>query len=99
MEIFFSILLALFGLSLVGFGAYYAHQWSTSSGVAILAIGLLVLLLDVPYISWCVNTKIKVDTLLESGKYEIVTNEDYSLKELEQQFMKVGCVYLKEVEE
>ena len=39
----------------------------------------------------------KVDGLVESGKYEIVTNEDYSLKELET-FLKINGVYLKEVE-
>ena len=40
----------------------------------------------------------KVEGLVESGKYEIVTNEDYSLKELET-FLKVNGVYLKEVDE
>lgn len=34
---------------------------------------------------------------VDSGKYEIVTNNDYSLKELKT-FKKVGDVYLKEVE-
>ena len=40
----------------------------------------------------------KVEGLVESGKYEIVTNENYSLKELET-FLKVNGVYLKEVDE
>lgn len=40
----------------------------------------------------------KVEGLVESGKYEIVTNEDYSLKELEA-FLKINGVYLKEVDE
>ena len=39
----------------------------------------------------------KVEGLVESGKYEIVTNEDYSLNELET-FLKINGVYLKEVE-
>ena len=39
----------------------------------------------------------KVEGLVESGKYEIVTNGDYSLKELET-FLKINGVYLKEVE-
>ena len=39
----------------------------------------------------------KVEGLIESGKYEIVTNEDYSLKELET-FLKINGVYLKEVD-
>lgn len=37
----------------------------------------------------------RVQGLVESGKYIIVTNEDYSLKELET-FMKVNGCYLKE---
>ena len=40
----------------------------------------------------------KIEGLVESGKYEIVTNEDYSLKELET-FLKINGVYLKEVDE
>ena len=40
----------------------------------------------------------RVEGLVESGKYEIVTNEDYSLKELET-FLKINGVYLKEVDE
>ena len=40
----------------------------------------------------------KVEGLVESGKYEIVTNDDYSLKELET-FLKVNGVYLKKVDE
>lgn len=40
----------------------------------------------------------KVEGLVESCKYEIVTNEDYSLKELET-FLKINGVYLKEVDE
>lgn len=40
----------------------------------------------------------KVEGLVGSGKYEIVTNEDYSLKELET-FLKINGVYLKEVDE
>ena len=39
----------------------------------------------------------KVEGLVESGKYKIVTNEDYSIKELET-FLKINGVYLKEVE-
>lgn len=40
----------------------------------------------------------KVKGLVESGKYEIVTNKDYSLKELET-FLKIEGVYLKKVDE
>ena len=40
----------------------------------------------------------KIEGLVESGKYEIVTNKDYSLKELET-FLKINGIYLKEVDE
>lgn len=40
----------------------------------------------------------KVKGLVESGRYEIVTNEDYSLKELKT-FLKIEGVYLKKVDE
>lgn len=40
----------------------------------------------------------KVKGLVESDKYEIVTNEDYPLKELET-FLKIEGVYLKKVDE
>lgn len=36
----------------------------------------------------------EINGLLESGKYEIATHDDYSLKELEE-FKKVNNVYLK----
>lgn len=36
----------------------------------------------------------KVEGLLESGKYEVATHDDYSMKELEK-FKKVNGVYLK----
>lgn len=98
MMTFICILLLLLGIGLVGYGAWYAYQWNTGSGATILGLGLLMLLLAVPMTVYYINTEIKVDTLVETGKYEIVTNEDYSLKELEQ-FMNVGGVYLKEVEE
>lgn len=39
----------------------------------------------------------KVNGLVESGKYIIVTNEDYSMKEL-QEFKKVGDYYLKNID-
>ena len=40
----------------------------------------------------------EVQGLLCSGKYEIVSNEDYSLNELKS-FIKINGVYLKEVDE
>lgn len=40
----------------------------------------------------------RVKGLVESKKYEIVSNEDYSLKELES-FLSISGVYLKEVED
>ena len=40
----------------------------------------------------------RVNGLVESGKYEIVTNDDYSINELEK-FLKINGTYLKELEE
>ena len=40
----------------------------------------------------------RVNGLVESGKYEIVTNDDYSMNELEK-FLKINDTYLKELEE
>ena len=40
----------------------------------------------------------RVNGLIESGKYEIVTNDDYSINELEK-FLKTNGTYLKELEE
>ena len=40
----------------------------------------------------------RVNGLIESGKYEIVTNDDYSINELEK-FLKISGTYLKELEE
>lgn len=94
----FCILCLLLGLGLVGFGAYYAHQWYTDGGVAIVVLGIFMLAISIPLTAYNINIETRVKALVESGKYEIVTNEDYSLKELEQ-FMNVGGVYLKEVEE
>ena len=40
----------------------------------------------------------RVNGLVESGKYEIVTNDDYSINELEK-FLKINGTYLKELDE
>ena len=40
----------------------------------------------------------RVNGLVESGKYEIVTNDDYSINELEK-FLKINDTYLKELGE
>lgn len=40
----------------------------------------------------------RVNGLVESGKYEIVTNDEYSMNELEK-FLKINGVYLKELED
>ena len=40
----------------------------------------------------------RVNGLVESGKYEIVTNDDYSMNELEK-LLKINGTYLKELGE
>ena len=87
-----------FSLLAISVGVWCVLKCSNNVGWLLSVIGATILFVTISYGVSSYENKIKVDALVESGKYEIVTNEDYSLKELEQ-FMKVGDVYLKEVEE
>lgn len=85
-----SLVLAIAGCRII-FDSGNDVGWVLSSiGVFILALTLTL------YISYSTDMG-KVEALVESSKYVIVTHEDYSLKELEQ-FKCIGGVYLKEVE-
>ena len=66
--------------------------------VALCILGVLILILSIGLFSSYNITKAKVEALVESGKYEIVTHDDYSMNELKQ-FKNVGGIYLKEVEQ
>jgi hypothetical protein len=97
MEIFCIALFIAFSLLVISVGVWCALKCGNGVGWLLSVIGVGVLLVTMMYGVSSYDYKIKVDTLVESGHYEIVTNEDYSLKELEQ-FMNVGGVYLKEID-
>ena len=98
MEVLLFVLFSLLGISLFIIGAYSYHMNDMLSGVMVCILGVLILILSIGLFSSYNITKAKVDALVESGKYEIVTHDDYSLNELKQ-FKNVGGVYLKEVEQ
>ena len=98
MIIFLFILFLLLGIGIFIIGAYSYHMNDMLSGVMVCVLGVLILILSIGLFSNYNITKAKVTALVESGKYEIVTHDDYSLNELKQ-FKNVGGVYLKEVEE
>ena len=98
MEVFLFILFLLLGIGITCIGVYGAYMNDTFIGVMVCILGVLILTLSISFFSIYNITKSKVDALVESGKYEIVTHDDYSLNELKQ-FKNVGGVYLKKVEQ
>lgn len=98
MEVFLFVLFSLLGIGIIVIGAYSYHMNDMLSGVMVCTLGVLILILSIGLFSNYNITKAKVTALVESGKYEIVTHDDYSLNELKQ-FKNVGGIYLKEVEE
>lgn len=97
MEVFLFILFLLLGIGITCIGVYVAYMNDTLIGVMVCILGVLILTLSIGFFSSYNVNKAKVDALVESGKYEIVTHNDYSMNELKQ-FKNVGGVYLKEVE-
>lgn len=98
MEVFLFILFLLLGIGIICLGVYGAYMNDTLIGVMVCILGVLILVLSIGFFSSYNINKAKVDALVESGKYEIVTHDDYSMNELKQ-FKNVGDVYLKEVDE
>lgn len=98
MEVFLFILFLLLGIGITCIGVYGAYMNDTLIGVMVCILGVLILILSIGFFSSYNINKAKVDALVESGKYEIVTHDDYSYNELKQ-FKNVGGVYLKEVEQ
>ena len=89
----------IIGLFLIAGAIYYIYK-NGFTDVAILGI-ILGLVFNLTAIFWGIEYGKnigRVNGLLESGKYEIVTNDDYSNKELEK-FLKINGIYLKELEE
>ena len=98
MEVLLFVLFSLLGIGIICIGAYSWHMNDMLSGVMVCILGVLILILSIGLFSSYNITKAKVDALVESGKYEIVTHNDYSMNELKQ-FKNVGGVYLKEIDE
>lgn len=87
-----SFLIALSGAFAV-IGAYAAYYKLKLVAVLLVAASWMLALE-----ATCIGIDFgRIRGYVDSGKYEIVTNNDYSLKELKT-FKKVGNVYLKEVE-
>lgn len=97
MEVFLFILFLLLGIGTTCVGVYGAYMNDTLIGVMVCILGVLILVLSIGFFSSYNINKAKVDALVETGKYEIVTHDDYSMNELKQ-FKNVGGVYLKDVE-
>ncbi len=93
------VLLLMVGLFLVG-GAIYCiyRKGFTDISIIVLLVGLI---FNSVAIVWSVEYGKnigRINGLVESGKYEIVTNDDYSNNELKE-FLKINGTYLKEAEE
>lgn len=98
MEVFLFVLFSLLSIGIICLGAYSYHMNDMLSGVIAFILGVLILILSIGLFSNYNINKAKVNALVESGKYEIVTHDDYSLNELKH-FKNVEGVYLKEVEQ
>ena len=98
MQVLLFVLFSLLGIGIFIIGAYSWHMNDMLSGVTVCILGVLILILSISIFSNYIVTKSKVTALVESGKYEIVTHDDYSLNELKQ-FTCIGGVYLKEINE
>ena len=85
---------------LLTIGALYYIYRNNSTDVALMGI-IMGLVFNLVATLWGVEYGKqvgRVNGLVESGKYEIVTNDDYSINELEK-FLKINGTYLKELEE
>ena len=91
-----SLIMSLF----LTIGALYCIYRNNSNDVALMGI-IMGLVFNLVATLWGVEYGKqvgRVNGLVESGKYEIVTNNDYSINELEK-FLKINGTYLKELEE
>lgn len=93
MEIFCLISLLVASVAGLCFGIYLLCNSSDFGGMTF-AFSLIFFIVSLIYVPLVAFDAGKVDGLVESGKYEIVTHNDYSMKEL-QEFKKVGDHYLK----
>ena len=98
MAVFVFILFFVLGLTFFSLGVYLIASDEDCLGIISSVFGVIVLVLGLTVFSIGAINKSKVDALLETGKYEIVTHDDYSYNELKS-FTCIDGVYLKEVEE
>lgn len=98
MAVFVFILFFVLGLTFFSLGVYLIVSDEDCLGTISSVFGAIVLILGITVLGIDHTNKSKVDALLETGKYEIVTHNDYSLNELKQ-FKNVGGVYIKEIEQ
>lgn len=96
MEIFGLVFFVIAATALLGWSIYLLCNNNDLGGL-LLAFAVIALGLTLSFGTLGVYERGRINGLVESGKYEIVTNEDYSMKEL-QEFKKVGDYYLKEIE-
>ena len=97
---FVLLLLPLIMSLLLTIGAIYNIYRNGFTDVALMGI-IVGLVFNLVAIFWGIEygkNVGRVNGLVESGKYEIVTNDDYSMNELET-FLKINGTYLKELEE
>lgn len=92
------ILFLVLALTLIVGGIFTYKNAEEDLGLMLSVLGLFVLVLSIILFSIYSSNKAKVTALVESGKYEVVTHDDYSLNELKQ-FKNIGGVYLKEAEQ
>ena len=97
---FVLLLLPLIMSLFLTIGSLYCIYRNNSNDVALMGI-IMGLVFNLVATLWGVEYGKqvgRVNGLVESGKYEIVTNNDYSINELEK-FLKINGTYLKELEE
>lgn len=90
------LLLSLIMGPLLIIGALYYIYRNNSTDVALMGI-IMGLVFNLVAVFWGIEygkNVGRVNGLVESGKYEIATHDDYSINELET-FLKIDGVYLK----
>lgn len=91
------ILLLLIGVIFIGASLAFIQNESENKALASLIIGVCFFVTSSVLGFFSGYEEGKIQGLVSSGKYEIVSNEDYSLKELSS-FVKINETYLKEIE-
>lgn len=93
------VLFLMIGLFLIAGAACYIYRKGfTDISMSVLILGLVFNLISIIWgVEYGKNVG-RINGLVESGKYEIVTHDEYSNNELNE-FLKINGTYLKLVEE